>query len=164
MTNITYNGEEYHSLMELCYKLNKPYNTVLYRLDKGMSLSQAIELPIASTGRSHGFESIDHLGNVYASKRKMAAAYGKRYQTVDRRLKLGWSLEDALTKDSTPLELRHSVLPSVDHTGRVFNSPIEMCKFYNIPKCVVAQRLRIGYTLEDALTKIYKPHKQRSIV
>lgn len=164
MDNILYEGKWYRSLMELCHKLKKSYNTVLYRLDKGMSLNQAIESPVISKHVGSDFETTDHLGNVYPSKRKMAAAYGKRYQTVARRLKMGWSLEDALTKDNTPLELRHCSLPSVDHTGRVFESPKEMCEFYNIPARVVSQRLSVGWSLEDALTRVYKPNKKRSIV
>jgi len=46
-----------------------------------------------------------------------------------------------------------------DHTGREFRSISEMCGFYGIPRTTYLDRMRNGWSQEDALTK----HAERTL-
>jgi hypothetical protein len=160
---IRYNGVEYSSVAELCRAQNKPYPSVLYRLNHGLSVKRAIEAPFEQRPeRNHtNTEVTDHLGNVYASRRKRAAAYGVSYQTVDKRLASGMSLEQALTMEVRPRNERNCKLAPYDHNGKMYSSVAAMIEFYNVPIRIVTSRLRAGWGLEKALTTPYVKRERK---
>lgn len=74
----------------------------------------------------------------------------KKDTTVNYRIdKLGWSLEDALTKDI----VKGASKLCYDHLGNPYKSFKDMCEHYNKNYATVQTRLRKGQSLEDALTK-----------
>lgn len=69
--------------------------TLLKLLDKGNTPEEATYL--LSQRASKRSEYVDHLGVKFSSRTEMLETYGVKYGTFFRRLKYGWSLEEALT-------------------------------------------------------------------
>lgn len=65
----------------------------------------------------------------------------KEYNTVMRRIKRGYTLEEAMEKESKVK----------DHVGNEFNSVEEMCKHYGVSKSTYYNRVNSGITKEKAL-------------
>lgn len=83
----------------------------------------------------------DHLGNSYNTFEEMCKVYNKERGTVLARLRRGWTLEEALTK-----EIDESNKPKIckDHLGNSYDSFVEMCKTYNKNITTVQNRLKKG--------------------
>lgn len=112
----------------------------------------------------------DHKGIVYPSQRAMCEAYGIIVDSYrQRREKMGWSLEKALTqpidikyrrRDSKlPVDVTTETItfdnlyePAVDHTGKQFPNFSCMCAKYGLLPVTVTNRLNSGWELERALT------------
>lgn len=89
----------------------------------------------------------DHLGKEYTSINEMCKAYGISLRLYDGRLRLGWSVKDALTK-----EVGVHKKECEDHLGNKYSSVSEMCTAYGITSNRYRARKRHGYSLKDALT------------
>ena len=93
----------------------------------------------------------DHLGNTYPTLTAMCEHYGLRLDTYRRRLKKGFSKEEALTYKPYQSEI------FTDHKGNLFASRQEMAEHYGFDLSTFTRRLKKGMTLEEALTKpLYK--------
>lgn len=89
---------------------------------------------------------IDHTGKRYKSKKEMCAAYNITTNCYDfRRLYLGYSIQEAL---ETP-QIKKTVK---DHLGNEYSSATKMCNAYGIKPVTFKDRMKRGWTLEDALT------------
>lgn len=95
--------------------------------------------------RGKARESRDYLGNVYASEAAMCNAYGIIPQTFRRRLKLGWSLEEALTGE------RKGERVWSDHEGRTFKLKSDMCNYYGVSIDKFNWRVRNGWSIRECL-------------
>ena len=113
------------------------------RLQKGVPVDEAFRPPERHTVRGPD-------GRVYTSLDGLCEAYGISYSTYRRNIGEGMSLLDALTTKRGPA---HRPLPSVDHTGRKFPTFAAMCGEWGRMPMTVRYRLRIGWTLEKALTR-----------
>lgn len=89
--------------------------------------------------------SEDHEGNQFDSIQAMCDYWGVTRNAFAKRIRLGWSLKEALTeKNKQPIK---------DHLGNEFNTQKEMCKHYNISPTTFYQRIyKHGWSLEEALT------------
>lgn len=126
----------------------KTASAVRARLKKGWSLKDALETP-----SEHGNlrkECVDHLGNHFKSESDRAKYWGIGYGTVNSRLKLGWSLKDAL---ETPGNEKPRAIKCTDHLGNEFKSDIARAKHWNLGAATVRTRLAQGWSLKDALEK-----------
>lgn len=103
-------------------------------------------------------ECYDHLGNKFASKDLMCQHWHISRQVMHARLKLGWSLEKALT---TPLIKNPKNSKGVyDHMGQHFQSISEMCKHWGMTRSTYNARMKQGWSKKEALTL---PKKQINI-
>lgn len=91
----------------------------------------------------------DHNGVEYPTMIAMAEAYGKNVTSVASRLKSGWTVEDALTKDIA----KKSTEEVKDHLGNVYTSKTEMAEAYGIALRTLELRLSSGLSLAGALTQ-----------
>lgn len=97
----------------------------------------------------------DHLGNEFPSESSMLNHYGINYSGFHYRMnKLGWSLEDALTKPHK--DRLSTAIECTDHEGNTFESKVAMCDYWHIPRTTFFRRLRDGWSLEKALTETVK--------
>ena len=93
---------------------------------------------------------LDHLGNTYKSIDDMCSYYKVSKDKFLARIKLGWSIDRALTVE-VDVSTRGQI--AKDHLGNVYKSMDEMCRKYKITKNKLNYRLRAGWSLKDALTK-----------
>ena len=103
----------------------------------------------------------DHLGNEYKSKAAMCRAYKINEASYDKRISLGWSIKDALTKPIHPGNVKDEIYGEAydktlgvfkDHMGNKFQTLELMADAYQIPAERIYKRLVAGWTLKEALT------------
>lgn len=127
--------------LDVFCKENKVNKSQLIKcVEKGMTIGEAIEKKINAP-------VVDHLGNVYATKKEMCAKYNVNPSTLERRLDRGMPLEEALMK-----EVKHITYEAVDHLGNTYSSEKEMCDAYGLSHDSFKYRIKKGWTLEKALT------------
>jgi len=87
----------YVSIKAACEELNINYGKVISRIKLGWSIKQAFDFasPPPPSGVKNGMQIIVN-GEIYSSHSKAAQAYGIKPAMLHKRLKLGWSLEEAL--------------------------------------------------------------------
>ena len=95
----------------------------------------------------------DHTGREFNSVVAMCKHWKVARTTFMGRLEKGYSLEQALTGKNVISNTRKCK----DHTGREFNSVIEMLNYYNIKDTTFFGRQKLGYTLEQCLTGVGVP-------
>lgn len=103
----------------------------------------------------------DHLGNTFNSIIEMCNYYNISKATYKNRKRLGWSIEDILTKP-----VKNVKESCKDHLNNEYESIEQMCKRYKISRETFESRLSSGWNLEKALkTPVnkrnikYKDHK-----
>jgi hypothetical protein len=97
-------------------------------------------------------KSIDHLGKVFKSIKEMCEHHGVSYQTYINRIRLGWSIEKALSSEKRDIEYGGAGVKSCDHLGVEYGSISEMCRAYGISKSCYDHRVKVGMSVEQALT------------
>ncbi len=151
-------GNEYGSISEMCEKYGITQQLYSNRRNLGWSIKDILTKPVYFRGIS---ETVDHLGNSFASVKCMAEHYGLNEHIVRDRLHLGYSLKDALT---IPVRKKRSQVNNhvTDHNGNVFATETAMCSYYNIDQRLYKNRLRLGWSQKDALetsSRVYKRKK-----
>lgn len=89
----------------------------------------------------------DHLGNEYDTIEDLAGAYNLPTYILKSRLRSGYTMEKALSKEYAGYNQPH-----YDHEGTKFNTLKDMCKHYGISKSNYLMRLRNGWSVKNALT------------
>lgn len=102
---------------------------------------------------SQAISSRDHLGNTFKSLAAMCRFWKKDPRIVWYRLEAGWSLKDSLTKPSTPANQRNRKAGCRDHLGRAFVTQKDMARYWGISINTFRVRVKLGWSIEDALTK-----------
>jgi len=91
-------GNKFYNKNELCSFHNIRKSTLNSRLKKGMTMQEAIELPVGPCNRlSTKSIRIDHLGNEYSSQAEMCKYWDIPQMTFRGRINNGCSIEEALT-------------------------------------------------------------------
>lgn len=90
------NGVWYDSIGDMCKYWGTSAVLVRDRLKLGWSVKDALELKVGSRVDKYKDLVEDHLGKSYKSRAYMCYSYGKDEDTVNRRLRKGWTLRDAL--------------------------------------------------------------------
>ena len=141
-------GKEFKSLRALTKAYEYNYDTVRRRLKKGISLEDALSKErISRKPTDKKFIAPD--GKEYGSIKALAKAYGCNYDTVQRRLKKGFSVEDAISKS----KLLNANKKIVGPDGKEYDSIKSLSKAYECNYNIVRYRLKQGMSLEDALSK-----------
>lgn len=142
-------GNSFPSASEMCRHYGVKVNTFYARRARGWTLEQALTMKRIVIQRK-GHQVRDHLGNEYWSLKEMAKAYGISYSTFRQRRKRGWTLKETLTKPMMPsLGMRKQVR---DHLGNEYESQKEMLEAYGVKYITYHNRLKIGMSVEEALT------------
>lgn len=149
-------GNTYANVKAMCDAYNIGPDTFQYRIDKGISLKEALTKPHKRrTGKVK-----DHLGNEYPSEKAMYTSYGLNKRTFKSRIsESGMSLEKALTMPKNSYVVK-------DHLGNEYPSKTAMCNAYGISDTTFANRQKKGMTLEEILTtkvpnQISERHNER---
>ena len=137
-------GNQFESISQMCEHWGVVPNTFKKRITKmGWSIEKALTEPTTKD------KYIDHLGNEFPSIYKMAEFHGYDSLLVSNRLKRGWPIKDALTKE---VRVRFVNNPdAVDDKGNKFNSVSEMCRHYRILRIKYEGRSRKGRSKSELL-------------
>jgi hypothetical protein len=93
----------------------------------------------------------------YDSILALADAYKVSESKVGRRLRSGWTPEQAVGITPKPKRRGHGTV--TDYKGRVFPHLVALAKQYNIDPKTLRARLARGYDVDSAVTGILKPRK-----
>ena len=125
------------------------------RWRSGLSLEECLTRPCRKQQNPRGKEKgcYDHKGRYFCTQVERARWWHADAGIVRSRLRVGWSLEKALTTGNRYERLRENlVLQGVqDHTGRLHVSKREMCKFWGVRYPLYCTRRVQGMSLADAL-------------
>ena len=141
----TYKGVS-GTLRQLCTIFNVNYATVWNRINKGCSLEEAMS-------NNAKWSNLEY-GGVRGSLRHICKTLGVNYATVWGRLNRGYTLEEAFSGK------RHKPFVSRRFTGRqhtykgVTGNLKYLCREFNFSYAKANQRLRKGFSIEDAFSEI----------
>lgn len=149
-------GNQFKSVSEMVKYYGIPRPTYISRLKLGWSLEEALTVPSIKDGgnfkATNSLEGLeDHLGNRFNNKSQMARYWGISPAQLHSRLSQGMTLEEALTKQTTPRG-NYSKRGVVDHLGVKYSSIPKLAKAYNIKVITLNDRLKRGWSIERALT------------
>lgn len=191
-------GKRYKSRKELCEEYGVSPSTVQYRLKNGMSLEAALRLgnehlprnmdlvpagyrtvkeacnangitesayygrvrrclspdeaiSCSNMGGNRGKAIVDPNGRTFSSMKDMCIFWKADYNRVYQRLRLGWSVEKALTYGQS-MRGTKTTETVTDHTGKEFKSVGAMCEYWGINRGVYYSRRSLGWDLKRILT------------
>ncbi|MBO5435953.1 hypothetical protein J6A31_09175 [bacterium] len=133
-------GNIYASKAAMCEHYGITVSRYNARLRRGLSKENAL------TNSEYYNKTIytDHLGNK-GSLAEICAIHDMSEQIVISRLAIGWSLQEALTRD---YGWRNNV---VDHNGNAYPNNIALAKAYGMNATTIAFRLKSDWSLRAAL-------------
>lgn len=138
-------GNEYTSINAMCRAYGITKTTLRARLELGWTLEKILTHP---ENNSHLIRCTDHLGNMFESQKAMLEAHGVSHATYKHRLRVGFSLEQALSGDSL-----HAI-SCRDHKGHVFPCLAAMLDYWMCQPATWHHRTgKLGYDTKQALTE-----------
>jgi hypothetical protein len=158
--SVTDNGTslKFLSIGELANHYKLPYSTVLQRLTKlKWSPEAAVDLvePPRWCHPMHKFQiTVDGNLLTFESKSRAAKHFGiQRWHTVTRRLKRGWTIEQALNLSPAPLNHNAPIKITININGRSieYASQTKAAKSHGVCFKRVSARVKLGWSYEEAL-------------
>ncbi len=146
-----FNGK-YYSSYELAKITGLTANAIQRRVRNGMTIEEACSTPLAA--QSPKAVVIDHKGNIYKNTKEMCEAYGKKPSNFHMQKRLGRSTKEILEGVYSSKTKWHykGKQKTQDHLGTQYPSISAMCKTWNINRKVFLNRIKSGWSTEDALT------------
>lgn len=142
---IKYKDEEYSSMTELCTKKGVSYSAFTQRLNKGMSVEEAVDTEIMEPLFKDG---VVVNKKYYAIAEDACKEYGVRYQTVYQRIKnFNISFEEAVLCGVVNLT-GYKVF------GKSYKTMLAACSAYSVSFKNVSILMHSGCSFEEALTSI----------
>lgn len=140
-------GNTFKSTREMCDHYGIDRQVFYGRKKLGWCLKDILTRPLDYKG---GAPTVcDHLGNEFTDIGVMCKHYGVGRTTYNQRIKAGWSIKDALTKQVKNIKIERKTC--TDHLGNVFSSQAAMCRHYGITKDLLRSRLDLGWSLASIL-------------
>lgn len=138
-------GNSFDSIRDMCRFWNTSEHVYRQRVVAGMSLKDALTLPLKKGGNRYNRVYTDFNGNTFTTMQSMCDFHGLNISTLHRHIKDGKTLEEAL---------KYLVENSkvYDHLGNSFPSYNSMAKHHGLKGITLRQRLKRGWSLEEALT------------
>ena len=143
-TGIKFRGKVYKTYSALAKDYGFSLSYLSSKLSKGISLEEAV-----NSYKGHKEFRVDHLGNVFPSTQSMAKEYGVSHASILYHIRKGKTPAEALKHLLTEGEAKRKV---TDHKGNSFSSNTEMAKYYNVNFKTFRDRIKRGWSLEEALT------------
>lgn len=139
----------YRTVKEACNASGITEAAYYSRVHRGLSPDEAISCTRSKYNR--GKPIVDPDGRAFSSIKDMCDFWKADYHRVYQRMRLGWSVERALSCEKNMLKIKYTKA-ATDHTGRQFKSVTAMCKYWGINKSVYYSRRSSGWDLERILT------------
>ena len=145
---IVYKGIKYNNIKELCNYLDIPYTTVLNRVNTGYTIEQAIETHIINHNKPK--KTIIN-GKEYLSLSEACKDLDKNYSTINGRIQLGYTAEQALSMPDKE---------KIIINGKEYSSIRQACIDLGKSPSTIYRNLKLGYSIEDAFEKESDRHKK----
>lgn len=138
-------GNSFKSIRDMCRFWNTTEHVYHQRVVAGMSVKDALTLPLQKGCNRYNRVYTDFNGNTFTTMQSMCDFHGVNISTLHRHMKEGKTLEEAL---------KYLVENSkvYDHLGNSFSSYNSMAKHYGLKGITLRHRLKRGWSLEKALT------------
>ena len=150
---VYFQGMEYESEKDLAEAFGNEFCVYKQRLSYGWTQEEALGI-IPRKKPEVPVHKITYNGREYGSERELADAYGVKYAKYKRRLRYGWTREEALEivckKDSE--DLKEPIL----YDGEIYNSERALAEAYGITYTAYRNRILYGWTQEEALGIVSK--------
>lgn len=106
-------------------------------------------------------KNISFKGKTYPTIKAFARAFGKHPTQVAKNLRNGWSLEEivGLAKRNTALRTSSNGI-AVVYNNISYKSLAQLCADMNLPYARISARLRLGYSINDAVEGKFRPKTQ----
>ena len=143
-------GQEFPSKDAMCRHWGIDRQVFFGRQKLGWPLKDILTTP-KNTVAKNSVQITDHEGNAFNSISDLCRHWHIGLSTYRERRKRGWSMKDALTLKQKSERVVQK--PCTDHLGKEYPSLAAMCKHYGLPRTMFSSRLKLGWSLEDALTK-----------
>lgn len=98
--------------------------------------------------------SFNYNGEIFNSILELSKRFGIHQSTIGRRLRDGWSLEQALNQEAKPKQSGNA--PSVNYNGKIYKNLKELAEINGIDPKTFRARLHRGSSLDEAITGIFK--------
>ena len=143
-------GNEFPSKKAMCEAYGIDRSLFFGRVSIGWSLKDALTTPLVELPPNTKTVT-DHTGQTFISVSEMCKHWNMTRVTYNARRKMGWSMEKALTTPLKKIKVQRVVCK--DHLGNEYASLNAMCEAYGITRYRYQSRIKLGWTVKDALTK-----------
>ena len=150
---IEFRGRAYRSIKALARHFGVKEGTLWNRLFRlGWTLEEAVGVsPRKHDRHDRRYNPVDFRGKHYASHAALAKEYGIRPNRFHARIKSGWSIPEALGLTPRQRKLPSGRERNVTCDGKVYKDVTKLARAFGISRSVVHDRLRIGWTPEEAV-------------
>lgn len=154
---VIYNGKEYKSIYCLCKEFGIHLSSVLYRLNRGDSLEDAVTFFINKNINGIGNKSVVYKGRTYYSLYFLCRKLGISFASVSYRIQKGETIEEAV-------DYFYHNKSTVEYNGVVYKNKLDLAKKLKINITTLSRRLMSGIPLEEAVSSLLNSNKNSGIV
>ncbi len=130
-------GTHYKSEAQMCRAYHIPLMTYRRRLERNMSLEDALTIPSGSCN-----SIVDHEGTVFPTVAELCRNWGVTTERFNRKIRQGCTIEQALDNDFSGKEY-------IDYLGNVFVRWQDYADHWGIPRGTLSHRIKSGATGAD---------------
>lgn len=166
--SVIVNGVTYPSIEKATNTFKIPIVLVRSRIRKGFSIEEALGLKEREYKHPLHKELIIN-GKYFKSAREASLAFGIDANTFRNRLRLGFTAEEAAgitprkrTRSSGPKQTKIKK-NSIEVNGTFYKSITEAAKAHSLASYLVKARLKLGWSIEEALEIIKRDSKGKPI-
>ena len=145
---VSHNGTTYKSISEFAEKNGLSISLTKSRYYNGWTLDECLRPEIRENFRPAKKEIIFR-GKTYDSLKTLAHRLGVHYGNLSRRLRSGWTLEEALEIKKRKRKPSSGKVIEID--GQVFPSLVAAAEHFGVSKNNIQNRLSLGWSPEEAV-------------
>lgn len=132
-----YNNQEYKTIREMSEAYDIPFYALEARIRKGMSVEDAVKQGV-------NINEVTVFGKTYVSVIEALKHFDVSYERVRHLLMKHYGLEDAII---------HCLTNNIVYSGKTYTKLVDLCSDYGKDSETINTRLRLGWTLYEALNK-----------
>jgi hypothetical protein len=156
---ITVNGITFPSLRQAAAHFGKHYGNAARRVKAGWTIQEALEIQPHKKLPSKR-NALTTSAGIFDSIRDAAEHFGIEEGTIHKRLSMGWTPDQAVGLEPHSRKPKQTI--EITCAGKVYPNSWAMAKTYGKGEHLVAKRLRLGWTPEQAVEIEEAPPKFRS--
>jgi len=152
-------GIQFPSLREAAKHFGAHYGNAVRRFNSGWPIDQALGLEAHKIKRPSKGKKVATSAGEFASMTDAAEHFGVSVAVLNARLESGWSPDEAV--GLIPHKRRSKTINPVECEGKTFPNGWALAQAYGKKEKLVAKRLRLGWTPEQAVELAQRPPRYR---